>query len=80
MPIAEVPLFLGEDWCAYTQFVLPVSFAGLPAVSVPAGLAGGLPVGVQVVGRSLGEWALLDLAEQLERAERFGFARPPGWD
>jgi len=27
--------------------------------AVPSGLAGGLPVGVQVVGRSLGEWALL---------------------
>jgi len=80
MPIAEVPPFLGEAWCAYTQFVLPVSFAGLPAVSVPAGLAGGLPVGVQLVGRPLGEWPLLDLAEQLERAEGFGFQRPPGWD
>jgi amidase len=80
MPIAEVPPFLGEDWCAYTQFVLPVSFAGLPAVSVPAGLAGDLPVGVQLVGRARGEWALLDLAEQLERADGFGFTRPPGWD
>jgi Asp-tRNA(Asn)/Glu-tRNA(Gln) amidotransferase A subunit family amidase len=80
MPIAEVPAFLGDAWCAYTQFVLPVSFAGLPAVSLPAGLAGGLPVGVQLVGRPLGEWALLDLAEQLERADGFGFLRPPGWD
>jgi amidase len=84
MPIVEVPPFLGDAWCAYTQFVLPVSFAGLPAVSVPAGLADGLadglPVGVQVVGRPLGEWALLDLAEQLEGAEGFGFQPPPGWD
>ncbi len=80
MPIAEVPPFLGEAWSSYTQFVLPVSFAGLPAVSVPAGLAGGLPVGVQLVGRYLGEWALLDLAEQLELADGFGFQRPPGWD
>lgn len=80
MPIAEVPPFLGEAWSSYTQFVLPVSFAGLPAVSVPAGLAGGLPVGVQLIGRSLGEWALLDLAEQLEHADGFGFQRPPAWD
>jgi Asp-tRNA(Asn)/Glu-tRNA(Gln) amidotransferase A subunit family amidase len=79
MPIAEVPAFLGEAWCSYTQFVLPVSFAGLPAISVPAGLAGGLPVGVQLVGRYLGDWALLDLAEQLEAAAGFGFQRPPGW-
>jgi amidase len=79
MPIAEVPPFLGQAWCAYTQFVLPVSFAGLPAVSIPSGLADGLPVGVQLVGRYLGEWALLDLAEQLESAPGFGFLRPPGW-
>src|SRR5215469_1621625 len=73
MPIDEVPPFLGDAWCTYTQFVLPVSFAGLPAVSVPAGLAGGLPVGVQLVGRPRGDWTLLDLAEQLERAKGFGF-------
>src|SRR6266540_6562914 len=80
MPIPEVPTFLATGWDVYTQFVLPVSFAGLPAVSVPAGHAGGLPVGVQLVGRYLGEWALLDLAEQLELADGFGFQRPPGWD
>jgi amidase len=80
MPIVEAPPFLGQAWCAYTQFVLPVSFAGLPAVSVPAGLADGLPVGVQLVGRPLGERALLDLAEQLEGADGFGFQPPPAWD
>ena len=79
MPIAEVPPFLGEAWSSYTQFMLPVSYAGLPAVSVPAGLAGGLPVGVQLVGRYLDDWALLDLAEQLEAAPGFGFQRPSGW-
>jgi Asp-tRNA(Asn)/Glu-tRNA(Gln) amidotransferase A subunit family amidase len=81
MPIAEAPPFLGEAWSSYTQFVLPVSFAGLPAVSVPAGVTGlrPLPAGVQLVGRPLDEWALLDLAEQLEGADGFGFQRPPGW-
>jgi amidase len=78
MPIAEVPTFLSAPWSSYTQFVLPVSFAGLPAVSVPAGEHDGLPVGVQVVGRPWAEWALLDLAEQLEAGPGFGFRRPPG--
>jgi aspartyl-tRNA(Asn)/glutamyl-tRNA(Gln) amidotransferase subunit A len=59
--------------------VLPVSFAGLPAVSMPAGLAGGLPVGVQLVGRYRQEWALLALAEQLEAMDGFGFTTPPGF-
>jgi len=80
MPIEEVPAFLQDEWCEYTQFVLPVSFAGLPAVSVPAGLHDGLPVGVQLVGRYSQEWELLDLAEQLESAPGFGFERPPGWE
>ena len=80
MPIEQVPPFLGPEWLSYTQFVLPVSFAGLPAVSVPAGLHDGLPVGVQLVGRPNDEWRLLALAEQLERADGFGFRRPPGWD
>jgi amidase len=80
MPISEVPAFLTEPWSGYTQFVLPVSFAGLPAVSVPAGLHEGLPVGVQLVGRPWAEWALLDVAEALEAAPGFGFRRPPGFD
>jgi hypothetical protein len=77
MPIADVPPFLEDAWTSYTQFVLPVSFAGTPAVSVPAGEHDGLPIGVQLVGAYREEWALLDLAEQLERADGFGFRRPP---
>jgi Asp-tRNA(Asn)/Glu-tRNA(Gln) amidotransferase A subunit family amidase len=77
MPIPEVPTFLADGWDRYTQFVLPVSYAGVPAVSIPAGVAGGLPIGVQLAGRELGEWALLDLAEELETAAGFGFQPPP---
>ncbi|HEX6351121.1 MAG TPA: amidase, partial [Candidatus Dormibacteraeota bacterium] len=78
MRIEEVPTFLAEGWDVYTQFVLPVSFAGLPAVSVPAGVAEGLPVGVQLVGGYRREWELLALAEELEGLEGFGFQPPPG--
>jgi amidase len=80
MPIEKVPTFLGDDWDRMTQFVLPVSFSRLPAVSIPAGLHGGLPIGVQLVGSYRQEWTLLDLAAQLESAEGFGFRRPPGWE
>jgi Asp-tRNA(Asn)/Glu-tRNA(Gln) amidotransferase A subunit family amidase len=66
MRIEDVPAFLSEPYRAYVQFVLPVSFAKVPAISVPAGFHDGLPVGVQLVGRFAREWALLDLAEELE--------------
>jgi Asp-tRNA(Asn)/Glu-tRNA(Gln) amidotransferase A subunit family amidase len=77
MPIEAVPPFLSEPYGRYIQFVLPVSFAHTPAVSVPAGLHEGLPVGVQLVARPGSEWALLALAEQLEAMPGFGFQRPP---
>jgi len=80
MPIPEVPAFLSEDWLGYTQFMLPVSYAGLPAVCLPAGVNEGLPVGVQLIGRFQGESELLDLAEELEAQSGFGFQTPPGFD
>jgi Asp-tRNA(Asn)/Glu-tRNA(Gln) amidotransferase A subunit family amidase len=80
MRIEEVPAFLSEPYGRYIQFVLPVSFAHTPAVSVPAGLHDGLPVGIQLVGKPGQEWALLDLAEALEGISGFGFQRPGGLD
>jgi Asp-tRNA(Asn)/Glu-tRNA(Gln) amidotransferase A subunit family amidase len=77
MAIEDVPPFLSEPYGRYIQFVLPVSFAHTPAVSVPAGLHDGLPVGVQLVGRAGQELELLSLAEQLEAIPDFGFQRPP---
>jgi len=77
MPIEEVPPFLSEPYGRYIQFVLPVSFARTPAVSVPAGQHDGLPLGVQLVGRAGQELELLSLAEQLEAIPGFGFQRPP---
>ena len=80
MPHDQVPAFLGEAWNQHVQFVLPVSYSWLPSISIPAGEAEGLPVGVMLVGRIRQEMALLDLAEQLEGLDGFGFRRPPGWD
>jgi len=80
MPIDQVPPFLSGPYGRYIQFVLPVSFARVPAISMPAGLHGGLPVGVQLVGRPGREWELLDFAEELEAMPGFGFQRPPGFD
>jgi Asp-tRNA(Asn)/Glu-tRNA(Gln) amidotransferase A subunit family amidase len=80
MSIEKVPAFLGEEWARYIQFVLPVSFARVPAISIPAGLHDGLPVGVQLVGHFSQEYELLDFAEELEAMPGFGFERPPGFE
>ena len=60
-------------------FAVPASLAGLPAISVPAGLNDqGLPLGLQIVGRALDEQSVFDAALALE--ERAGFtARPEAW-
>jgi amidase len=47
-----------------SQFAVPV--LGLPAVSVPTGLAGGLPMGVQFIGPRFREDLVLDAAEVIE--------------
>jgi amidase len=48
--------------------VMPANLLGLPAAAVPAGQAGGLPAGVQVMGARFQELACLDAAEAIETA------------
>jgi aspartyl-tRNA(Asn)/glutamyl-tRNA(Gln) amidotransferase subunit A len=53
-------------------FTIPASLAGLPALSVPAGLsADGLPLGLQVIGRAFDEATVLRAGAALERAAQF---------
>jgi aspartyl-tRNA(Asn)/glutamyl-tRNA(Gln) amidotransferase subunit A len=53
------------------------NLAGLPGLSFPASVEGGLPVGVQLLGRPFGEGTLLDIAGDYERAHPF--PHPPGY-
>jgi amidase len=48
--------------------VLPANLLGLPAAVVPAGLADGLPAGVQIVGARFSEMRCLAAAESIEAA------------
>ncbi len=47
---------------------IPVNLAGLPGLVVPCGLAGGLPVGVQLIGKAWSEDLLLRIGNTLELA------------
>ncbi|MEK7189192.1 MAG: Asp-tRNA(Asn)/Glu-tRNA(Gln) amidotransferase subunit GatA [Patescibacteria group bacterium] len=49
-------------------FMATAALAGIPALSVPAGFVGGLPVGVQLMGKQLDEARLLSVAHQYEKA------------
>jgi aspartyl-tRNA(Asn)/glutamyl-tRNA(Gln) amidotransferase subunit A len=57
-------------------FVAPASMAGLPAISVPGGFDGDLPVGLQIVGPRFGEAKILNVADALEKATDFTKTRP----
>lgn len=53
-------------------FTVPVNLAGLPGISVPAGLgADGLPLGLQLIGRPFDEETLLKVAGVVEQAAGF---------
>ena len=54
--------------------VLPPNLLGLPAAIVPVGMAGGLPVGAQLIGRRFADLTCLAAAELLEQA--FGIITP----
>jgi len=47
------------------------NLAGLPALSFPASVEGGLPVGVQLIGRAFAEGTLLNIIEEYEKAHPF---------
>jgi len=55
-----------NDYCT-----VPMSLAGIPAISIPNGLSEGLPTGFQLAGPAFSENRLLDAAHALERAIGF---------
>jgi aspartyl-tRNA(Asn)/glutamyl-tRNA(Gln) amidotransferase subunit A len=52
-------------------FTVPMSLAGIPAISIPCGLSEGLPVGFQLAGPAFSENRVLDAAHALEQAIGF---------
>lgn len=46
---------------------IPINLAGVPALSMPCGFVGGLPVGMQLIGKPLDEMTILRTAHAFER-------------
>jgi aspartyl-tRNA(Asn)/glutamyl-tRNA(Gln) amidotransferase subunit A len=61
-------------------YTIAVNLAGLPGMSIPAAPAGGLPVGLQLIGNYFDEGRLLNVAHQLQLATDWHRATPGGFE
>ena len=59
-------------------YTIPVSLAGLPAMSIPCGTSNGLPVGLQLIGRHFDEAGILQLAHQYQLTTDWHTRTPAG--
>ena len=73
-PVSPIPSFkIGEkkddplSMYLMDVYTCPVKLAGLPAISLPAGKAGSLPVGLQIIGNYFEENKILAIAELIEK-------------
>jgi aspartyl-tRNA(Asn)/glutamyl-tRNA(Gln) amidotransferase subunit A len=57
-------------------FTVPTALAGLPCLSMPAGFAGGLPVGLQLIGPALSDVRLLEAAHAFQSLTRHHLETP----
>lgn len=57
-------------------YSIPVNLAGVPAISVPCGLANGMPVGLQMIGKAFDESTVLRVAYAYEQATEHHLLKP----
>jgi aspartyl-tRNA(Asn)/glutamyl-tRNA(Gln) amidotransferase subunit A len=78
-----VPFKLGEKLEDPMQMylsdvcTLPINIAGIPAISIPAGFADNLPIGMQIMGKPFSEETLLHIAFAYEQATDWHKKKPP---
>jgi aspartyl-tRNA(Asn)/glutamyl-tRNA(Gln) amidotransferase subunit A len=61
-------------------YTIAINLAGLPAMSVPAGFAGGMPVGLQIIGNYFAEDRLLNIAHQYQQVTDWHTHTPKGFE
>lgn len=67
-----------ENYIAWMKSAYYISTVGNPAMSVPCAFSeGGLPIGIQIVGRHNDDWGVLQMAHAFEQATNVGKRRPP---
>jgi aspartyl-tRNA(Asn)/glutamyl-tRNA(Gln) amidotransferase subunit A len=84
MPTTPTPAFrLGEKTADPLQmylediFTVPANLAGIPGLSLPGGFVGGLPVGVQLLGRPFDETTLLRIGHAYQQRTDHHKQQPP---
>lgn len=55
---------------------LPINIAGVPAISLPAGMVDGLPVGMQIIAKNFAEETILRIAHAYEQASQWHLKKP----
>jgi amidase len=66
-----------DSYLAWMKSAYYISTVGNPAISVPCAFSsGGLPIGIQIVGRHHDDWGVLQLAYAFEQATKIGKRRP----
>jgi len=84
VPALKVGLLVPEDWephawdwMQWAPFSFPFNFSWQPAATVPAGFtAGGLPVGLQIVGRRFDDLGVLQAAAAFESLRPWAHLKP----
>ncbi|MCB1644117.1 MAG: Asp-tRNA(Asn)/Glu-tRNA(Gln) amidotransferase subunit GatA [Pseudomonadales bacterium] len=68
-PAFAIGEMVDDQVAMYLQdiYTIAVNLAGLPAISIPAGFTGGLPIGMQLIGRHLDEAGLLNIAHRYQQ-------------
>ncbi|MGJ0427775.1 Asp-tRNA(Asn)/Glu-tRNA(Gln) amidotransferase subunit GatA [Methylobacter sp.] len=61
-------------------YTIAINLAGLPAMSVPAGIVGGKPVGLQIIGNYFAEHRLLNIAYQYQQVTDWHQQSPKGFE
>lgn len=82
-PTTPAPAFnfgekIGDPLAMYANdiFTIPVSLAGVPAISVPCGFADGLPVGLQIIGKHFDESTVYRAAHAFEQETDYHKQKP----
>ena len=60
-------------------YTIAVNLAGLPAISIPCGFAGGLPAGLQLIGDYFTETRLLNVAHRYQQTSSWHLQQPGGF-